>query len=226
MNYSIHCKQLLIYPNLLKLTDKGVNKMAQKNKWDQLFKEISDIKYQNTKIEAKLDSSIHRLEQKLENLTQYVNQQLEFAKQKTSLVEIKLQTETEKFKTFEKKYVKDQILSDLHSKRNNLIIYGLPERDQNEWRDKSRQLVKNFLKDQLKIDQDIAVVDAHRLRPRETNDGKPIKSRPLLFKLSYDKDLIMSNLLYEKFKQARRDKNEPDGQMTIQQPNTACTLTK
>ena len=98
----------------------------------------------------------------------------------------------DQFKTFESK----QILSDLYSKKNNLIIHGLPERGENEERDKSLQLVKSFLTDQLKIHQPIAILDAHRLRARKTNDGRPVKSRPLIFKLSniFDKNLIMSNL--------------------------------
>ena len=174
--------------------------MSRTNKWDQLIKEMSDIKYQiqlsNSNIEAKLDSCIHRLEQKLENLEQHVNQQLKLADHKTGLVELKLKTETEEFKTFEKKCVRDQILSDLYNKRNNLIIYGLPERENNERRDKSRQLVNNFLKDKLKIDHDISILDAHRMGTHVTNDGKHIKSRPLLFKMAsiFEKDLIMSNL--------------------------------
>ena len=89
----------------------------------------------------------------------------------------------------------------MYSKRNNLIIYGLPEQDQTEDRNKSLQLVKKFLKVQLKIDQEIAIVDAHRLRSSKSNDDRTItrssmKSRPLIFKLSniFDKDLIMTNL--------------------------------
>ena len=167
--------------------------MAKQGKWDQLFKEIRDIKFQITNVEAKLDSSIRRLDQNLERLTEHVNEQLQTAFQKISEVEMKLQ---DQFKTFESKYIKQQILADLYSKKNNLIIHGLPERGENEKRDKSLQLVKSFLTDQLKIHQPIAILDAHRLRARKTNDGRPVKSRPLIFKLSniFDKNLIMSNL--------------------------------
>ena len=158
-------------------------------KLDQLFKEVREINIKITNVEAKLDSSIRRLDQNLERLTEHVNEQLQTAFQKISEVEMKLQ---DQFKTFESK----QILSDLYSKKNNLIIHGLPERGENEKRDKSLQLVKSFLTDQLKIHQPIAILDAHRLRARKTNDGRPVKSRPLIFKLSniFDKNLIMSNL--------------------------------
>ena len=175
--------------------------MSRTNKWDQVLQEIkqeiSKIQLSNLNIEAKLDSCIHRLEQKFVNLEKHVNQQLQLAERKTDLIELKLKTETDELKTFEKKCARDQILSDLYSKRNNLIIYGLPERENNERRDKSRQLVKNFLKDKLKIDQDISILDAHRMGPHVTSEGKHIKSRPLLFKMAsiFEKDLIMSNLI-------------------------------
>ena len=90
----------------------------------------------------------------------------------------------------------------MYSKRNNLIIHGLPETDQNEDRNKSLQQVKNFLKAQLKIEHDISIVDAHRLRSSKTKEDRvhntrsSAKSRPLIFKLSniFDKDIIMKNL--------------------------------
>ena len=137
---------------------------------------------------------------------------------------------------------KERVLADLYNKRLNLIIHGLPENDLNEDRIESLQEVKNFLKNHLKIDRDIFIVDAHRLRSNKTNVSRATRSamrcRPLIFRLSniFDKDLIMKNLknlkpndpatrqriylnqhlpptmvkqkavLYEKFKQARKNK--------------------
>ena len=48
-------------------------------KLDQLFKEVREINIKITNVEAKLDSSIRRLDQNLEKLTKHVNQQLQTA---------------------------------------------------------------------------------------------------------------------------------------------------
>ena len=65
----------------------------------------------------------------------------------------------------------------------------------------SFQQVKNFLKEQLKINQDILIVDAHRLKSNKTNDARiatrsTTKGKPLIIKLSniFDKDLILKSL--------------------------------
>ena len=48
------------------------------------------------------------------------------------------------------------------SRRNNLLIYGLPEEGKESW-EQSEEKVMTFIKDELKIDCEISVERAHRL---------------------------------------------------------------
>ena len=176
--------------------------------WETLFKEIGILKQQNSNIESKLDFNINRLDENIYKLSEYVEGRLNNAIRKIEENEKTLFTVMGFITVLEKslmhpetKYIREQLLSDHYSKRNNLIIYGLTEQDQIEDRMKSLQLVKNFLKVQLKIDQDISIVDAHRLRSSKSNEDRiftrsTTKSKTLIFKLSniFDKDLIMKNL--------------------------------
>ena len=63
----------------------------------------------------------------------------------------------------ESKNFREQVLSDLYSKQFNLIVFGIPEREKWEPRSKSLHLVKSFIKVNLKIDQEVTILDAHRL---------------------------------------------------------------
>ena len=101
----------------------------------------------------------------------------------------------------EKKCQRQEILSDLYSKRQNLIIHGIPATDLNEDKTQSLQKVKFFLKNQLKIDREILIVDAHRLKSMKMNDTKrntrsTTKDNPIIIRLSnlFDKDLIIKSL--------------------------------
>ena len=101
----------------------------------------------------------------------------------------------------EKKCYRQESLSDLYSKRQNLIIHGIPATDLNEDKTQSLQKVKFFLKNQLKIDREILIVDAHRLKSMKMNDTKrntrsTTKDNPIIIRLSnlFDKDLIIKSL--------------------------------
>ena len=179
---------------------------------NKLLESVEEISKKLANIEGKLDSNINRIDENISKLTASVDVRLEAVndqiitlfkttQENENLMTTKILTLEEKFKTLEMKYTKERVLADLYSKRNNLIIYGIPETDQSEDRNKSLQLVKNFLKEQLKIEQDISIVDAHRLRSNTLKENRmntrsTSKSRPLIFKLSniFDRDVIMSNL--------------------------------
>ncbi len=106
------------------------------------------------------------------------------------------------------------------SRRNNLIVYGLPEDEKENW-DQSEEKVKAFMKEKLQIDDDIAIERAHRLGKRRKvtqndegndvigNDGREgeneqegdnppdttrYKSRPVIMKFSSwkDRELVLS----------------------------------
>ena len=178
----------------------------------KLLESVEQIGKKLANIEGKLDSNIKRLDENIARLKAFVDVRLEAIDDQINITFKKIQENEnlmisknlameEKFKTLETKYIKERVLADLYSKRNNLIIYGLPETDQIEDRSKSLQLVKNFLKAQLKIEQDISIVDAHRQRSSKNKEDRvytrsTTKSRPLIFKLSniFDKDVIMTNL--------------------------------
>ena len=160
-----------------------------------LMNSVEQISQKLANIEGKVDYNTKRLDEAIANLKVHVEEKL-------AVMDKKLQNLDDKIKSLETINTKERILADLYSKRYNLIIHGLPETDSNEDRNKSLQVVKNFLKEHLKIDSDITIIDAHRLRSNKTNESKvnysrsPVKSRPLIFRLlnMFDKDLIMKNL--------------------------------
>ena len=120
-----------------------------------LMDSIEEIGKKLANIEGKVDSNTKRLDEAITSLKVYVNDRL-------AAMDNKLLAMEEKIKTLETNYTKERVLVDSYSKKNNLIIHGLPEADQFEDRNKSLLQVKNFLKAQLKIEQDISIVDAHR----------------------------------------------------------------
>ena len=82
-----------------------------------------------------------------------------------------------------------------HSRRNNLIFYGIPE-ETNESSAKSESLLYSFLEENLKTEEEdidgISVERARRLGKRNANGDKP---RPIIamFTFHKDKELILSN---------------------------------
>ena len=67
-----------------------------------------------------------------------------------------------------------------HSRRNNLILFGIPE-EVNETSAKTESLLYSFLGDELKLKEDdidgISIEHAHRLGKRNANDEKPFQSK-------------------------------------------------
>ena len=93
------------------------------------------------------------------------------------------------------------MLADLYSKRLNLIVHGIPGSTAWETREKSLEIVKSFLKNDLKIEDDINIIDAHRLKTSSSTDNRILRSsipkhKPLIFKLAnhFDKDKIWTNV--------------------------------
>ena len=82
-----------------------------------------------------------------------------------------------------------------HSRRNNLIFYGIPE-ETNESSAKRESLLYSFLEENLKMEEEdidgISVERAHRLGKRNANGDKP---RPIIAKFTFhkDKEIILSN---------------------------------
>jgi len=82
-----------------------------------------------------------------------------------------------------------------HSRRNNLIFYGIPE-EVNETSKKTESLLYSFLDNELKIKEDdidgVWIERAHRLGKRNASGEKP---RPIIAKFSFykNKELILSN---------------------------------
>jgi len=86
----------------------------------------------------------------------------------------------------------DALYREMHSKRPNILIYGIEEENAWESREQSEIMVTKFLKDTLNIDQTISISDAHRLPLSKGKTGP----RPLIFKLQklLDKKVIGDNL--------------------------------
>ena len=143
-----------------------------------------------TNIEVKLDSNINRLDASITTLAAATSERFKQTDQNIIAV-------NERIKTLEMNYTRDRILADLYNKRTNLIIHGLPATNVNEDRNESLAQVQKFLKDNLKIDQRIFIVDAHRMKSNNTIKKSPRwTASPLIFRVAtlFDKDLIFKNL--------------------------------
>ena len=146
-------------------------------------------------------SGIVRIESKLDTLREYVDGELQSANERITELEERNANLEEKIQAIEKKYSKEQVLADLYSKRLNLIVHGIPGSTAWETRENSLEIVKSFLKNDLKIEKDIDIIDAHRLKTSSSNDTRKLRSsipkhKPLIFKLAnqFDKDRIWTNL--------------------------------
>ena len=90
--------------------------------------------------------------------------------------------------------LEDKLLfSELKSKKQNVIIFNMPQNDVHEKPEVSMQLVRHFLDDILQVQVDITVLEAHRLRRRNKSRTGPL---PLIFKLLRvgDKKVMKDNL--------------------------------
>ena len=160
------------------------------NNLNVLMNSVEEISQKLANIEGKVDYNTKRLDEAITNIKVHVDEKL-------AVMDKKLQNMEEKIKSLETINTRERVLTDLYSKKYDIIIHGLPETDSNEDRNKSLQEVKNFLKDQLKIESDISIVDAHRLRSSKTNESRAhqsrstVKCRPLIFRLlnMFDKDI-------------------------------------
>ena len=141
----------------------------------------------------------------MENLSRHLEDRLDknsIKIQDNEKVMYNLNTAMEKnFMYLEKKFHRLETLSELYSKKQNLIINGIPESNQNESKEETLQIVKKFLIQQLKINQNITLIDAHRLKAKKFDTNKPAtrstsQDRPIIIRLSnlFDKDLILRSL--------------------------------
>ena len=149
-----------------------------------------------TEMNRKLDLVLARMEEidetkeKQKQLEKRAGKSLEFAHEsiKTLTVQVDAQAKTiselekgvnnlTKSASFEKERA---IKLESHSRKNNLILFGIPE-EVNETSAKTESLLYSFLGDELKLKEDdidgISIEHAHRLGKRNANDEKPFQSK-------------------------------------------------
>ena len=131
-----------------------------------------------------------RLKKSKSSWKKELEKSLEFAHEsiKTLTVQVDVQAKTiselekgvnnlTKSASFEKERA---IKLESHSRRNNLILFGIPE-EVNETSAKTESLLYSFLGDELKLKEDdidgISIENVHRLGKRNANDEKPDQSK-------------------------------------------------
>ena len=75
-----------------------------------------------------------------------------------------------------------------HSRRNNVKVIGIPEKDPNESWEESENLVKNAIKEHLNIEEDVMIERAHRVgrsRPSDRHDWSKVKPRPIVARFQF-----------------------------------------
>ena len=179
--------------------------------WTWLKEEIKNIKLQveqannvNKKMEEKLQHMELKLERKIGDSIAMLHKDLD---DRINKLFIKVQ-ENEKamyqmneawernYFILDKKFQKHMILNDLYSKRQNLILYGIPEKP-NESKQETFQSVDKFIKEQLKIEKEIKLIDCHRLNQKKNVDDRSKRqATPIIIRLSniFDKDCIFRHL--------------------------------
>jgi tetrahydromethanopterin S-methyltransferase subunit B len=154
------------------------------------MEEIDEIKEKQKELEkvsADLEKSLEFAQESITILTERVD-----AQAKTISELEKGVNNLTKSASFEKERT---IKLESHSRRNNLIFYGIPE-EVNETSAKTESLLYSFLEDKLKLKVDdidgILIERAHRLGKRNANGEKP---RPIIAKFSFykNKEFMLSN---------------------------------
>ena len=120
-----------------------------------------------------------------------------------------LETQLQDYKNKEEKRLEEErkasILKKLYDRRWNILSHGNPEGGENETKDDCVRIIKNTLKDALKIEDDIAIIDCHRLPQQEDDSHEhPFAStrsrkkypRPIIFKVTnaFDAAKIWDNV--------------------------------
>ena len=142
--------------------------------------EIKEKQKQLEKVSAELEKSLELAHESIKTLTVQVD-----AQEKTISELEKGVNNLTKSASFEKERA---IKLETHSRRNNLIFFGIPE-EVKETSAKTESLLYSFLGDELKLKEDdidgISRERAHRLGKRNVNGEKP---RPIIAKFSFYKN--------------------------------------
>ena len=168
-------------------------------KLDRILKEIENL---TTKID-KLDSKFELFETRLFNLEKTFDDQIYKLDKK---LETKVDcTVLENFNlrllNIEQQQITQQtkdIMQESYDKRLNLLIHGIEESDAWETLEKTKNLIHNFIKDCLLIDDPstISLADYHRLPQQPISRNNHKVHQPIIIKLANltDKKLIFTKL--------------------------------
>ena len=136
------------------------------------WKKLTRLKKSKSSWKKELEKSLEFAHESIKTLTVQVD-----AQAKTISELEKGVNNLTKSASFEKERA---IKLESHSRRNNLILFGIPE-DVNETSAKTESLLYSFLGDELKLKEDdidgISIEHAHRLGKRNANDEKPFQSK-------------------------------------------------
>ena len=136
------------------------------------WKKLTRLKKSKSSWEKELEKSLEFAHESIKTLTVQVD-----AQAKTISELEKGVNNLTKSASFEKERA---IKLESHSRRNNLILFGIPE-EVNETSAKTESLLYSFLGDELKLKEDdidgISIEHAHRLGKRNANDEKPFQSK-------------------------------------------------
>ncbi|KAL9964014.1 hypothetical protein ACROYT_G027585 [Oculina patagonica] len=152
--------------------------------------EIDEIKKKQKQLEntnADLEKSLQFAHESISKLSERV-----VAQEKTISELEKGVNELTKSANFEKERA---IKLESHSRRNNLIFYGIPE-ERNENSSKTESTLFSFMENNLKLKEEdidgISIERAHRLGKQNASDEKP---RPIIAKFTFhkNKEIILSN---------------------------------
>ena len=153
---------------------------------------------------AEIDGIITKQKQ-LENTNADLEKSLEFAQESIEALSERVAAQEKKISELEKgvneltknaKLEKERAIKlESHSRRNNLIFYGIPE-GKNENSSNTESTLFSFMENNLKLKEEdideISIERAHRLGKQNANDGKP---RPIIAKFTFhkNKESILSN---------------------------------
>ena len=132
--------------------------MSVQAKLDKILLTLDKLTVRLDNIETKLENFNERLnlvEQKLEKKCQEFESALS-----TAVSTPHLEALEAKFNNFVESINADQLMREAYEKRLNILIHGLPEKD-NAWetREKTRIVFDNFLREGLKLDPSTVNLD-------------------------------------------------------------------
>ena len=187
--------------------------VSMEEKVDFIFDAIKDILPKFENLEKTLNDKFDQLQKHVNSNLFEIQHQLDnkAASKDCAALQERISTLEKQVRVMKLNSNNEMLMKESYSKRNNILIHGLPETEAWESREKSLIIFQEFIREGLKIADPsfISVVDVHRLPQRPISKEGRLICRPIIVKLAsiLDKERLFKNAKNLKSYNEKRDPN-------------------